>query len=164
MQNASHAFLDAVRKSMHHVRAAVGSATIKHDLLTAAERIQYKSYLRRKDANSAILKQAETGVSIKVIVRLTGHSRGLVRAVLRGQRTDVFRVRESSLEHHLPWLDASGLLVIVTAPTCGVASKHGASTARCGSLQNGRPAVDAPKRSTRRACSACHPPEPSLGS
>jgi transposase len=39
-------------------------------------------------------------------VRLTGHSRGLVRKVLRGQRTDVFRVRESSLEHHLPWLDA----------------------------------------------------------
>jgi transposase len=33
-------------------------------------------------------------------------SRGLVRRVLRGQRSDVFRVRESSLEHHLPWLDA----------------------------------------------------------
>lgn len=106
MQNASQAFLDAVRKSMRHVRAVVGSATIKPDLLTAAERIQYEGYLRRKDANSAILKQAETGVSIKEIVRLTGHSRGLVRAVLRGQRTDVFRVRESSLEHHLPWLDA----------------------------------------------------------
>jgi hypothetical protein len=49
---------------MRHVRAAVGSATIKPDLLTAAERIQYEGYLRRKDANSAILKQAETGVSI----------------------------------------------------------------------------------------------------
>lgn len=39
-------------------------------------------------------------------MRLTGHSRGLVRRVLRGQRSDVFRLRESSLEHHLPWLDA----------------------------------------------------------
>ena len=28
-----------------------------------------------------------------------------VRDVLRGQRTDVFRVRQSSLEAHLPWLD-----------------------------------------------------------
>lgn len=106
MENASHAFLDAVRKSMRQVRVAVGSATINPALLTAAERIQYEGYLRREDTNAAILRQAETGVSIKEIVRLTGHSRGLVRKVLRGQRTDVFRVRESSLEHHLSWLDA----------------------------------------------------------
>jgi transposase len=106
MENASHAFLDAVRKSMRQVRAAVGSTTINPDLLTAAERIQYDGYLRREDTNSAILRQAGTGVSIKEIVRLTGHSRGLVRRVLRGQRSDVFRVRESSLEAHLPWLDA----------------------------------------------------------
>jgi transposase len=106
MENASHAFLDAVRKSMRQVRVAVGAATINPALLTAAERIQYEGYLRREDTNAAILRQAETGVSIKEIVRLTGHSRGLVRKVLRGQRTDVFRMRESSLEHHLPWLDA----------------------------------------------------------
>ena len=45
-------------------------------------------------------------MAIKEIVRRTGHSRGYVRAVLRGQRSDVFRVRESSLETYLPWLDA----------------------------------------------------------
>jgi transposase len=90
---------------MRQVRIAVGSATINPDLLTAAERIQYEGYLRREDTNAAILKQAETGVSIKEIVRLTGHSRGLIRRVLRGQRSDVFRVRESSLENYLPWLD-----------------------------------------------------------
>jgi transposase len=61
--------------------------------LTAAERIQYESYLRRKDTNAAILRQAQAGISLKEIVRLTGHSRGFVRKVLRGQRTDVFRVR-----------------------------------------------------------------------
>ena len=44
-------------------------------------------------------------MGIKEIVRRTGHSRGLVRQILRGQRDDVFRVRESSLEVHLPWLD-----------------------------------------------------------
>lgn len=106
MENASQAFLDAVRKSMRQIRSAVGAATIDPDLLTAAERIQYEGYLRREDTNAAILKQAEKGASIKEIVRLTGHSRGLVRRVLRGQRSDVFRVRESSLELHLPWLDA----------------------------------------------------------
>jgi transposase len=91
---------------MRQVRAAIGAAIINPELLTAAERIQYEGYLRREDTNAAILKQAEMGASIKEVVRLTGHSRGLVRRVLRGQRSDVFRVRESSLEHHLPWLDA----------------------------------------------------------
>ncbi|MCW5796808.1 MAG: transposase [Nitrospira sp.] len=42
----------------------------------------------------------------KEIVRRTGHSRGLARQVLRGQRNDVFRSRESSLETYLEWLDA----------------------------------------------------------
>ena len=106
MENASRAFLDAVRKSMRQVRAAIGAATINPDLLTAAERIQYEGYLRREDTNAAILAQAEKGASIKEIVRRTGYSRGMVRKVLRGQRSDVFRVRESSLEPHLSWLDA----------------------------------------------------------
>lgn len=106
MENASHAFLDAVRKSMRQIRAAIGAATINPDLLTAAERIQYEGYLRREDANAMILGLAKEGVTIKEIVRRTGHSRGLVRKVVRGQRSDIFRVRESSLELHLPWLDA----------------------------------------------------------
>ena len=45
-------------------------------------------------------------MTIREIVRRTGYSRGLVRRVLRGQRSDVFRTWESSLELHLPWLDA----------------------------------------------------------
>jgi transposase len=49
MENASHAFLDAVRKSMRHVRMAVGTATINPKLLTAAERLQYEGYLRREE-------------------------------------------------------------------------------------------------------------------
>ena len=49
---------------------------------------------------------AEEHVPIKEIVRRTGYSRGLVRKILRGQRGDIFRVRESSLELYLPWLDA----------------------------------------------------------
>ncbi len=106
MENASRAFLDAVRKSMRHIRTAIGAATINPDLLTAAERIQYEGYLRREDSNAAILGLANDGTTIKEIVRRTGYSRGLVRRVLRGQRSDIFRVRESSLELYLPWLDA----------------------------------------------------------
>src|SRR5271155_3471204 len=108
MENASHAFLDAVRKSMRQVRASISAATINPEMLNAAERIQYEGYLRREDTNAAILKQVEMGASIKDVVRLTGHSRGLVRRVLRGQRSDVFRVRESPLKGYLPWLDEQG--------------------------------------------------------
>ncbi len=53
-----------------------------------------------------MLEQARAGMTIKEIVRRTGYSRGLIRQILRGQRSDVFRTRESSLELHLPWLDA----------------------------------------------------------
>ncbi|PPD10125.1 MAG: transposase [Methylocystis sp.] len=106
MANASHAFLDAVRKSMRQIRSAIGAATVDPDLLTAAERIQFEGYLRREDADAAILVRAKNGASIKQIVRETGHSRGLVRRILRGQRSDVFRTRKSSLEPYLPWLDA----------------------------------------------------------
>ena len=106
MENASHAFLDAVRKSMRQIRAAIGAARINPDLLTAAERLQYDGYLRREESNAVILGLAKDGMAIKEIVRRSGYSRGLVRKVLRGQRSDVFRVRESSLELHLQWLDA----------------------------------------------------------
>jgi hypothetical protein len=37
--------------------------------------------------------------------RRTAYSRGLIRKILRGQWSDVFRIRKSSLEPNLPWLD-----------------------------------------------------------
>ena len=71
MENASHAFLDAVRKSMRQIRSAIGAATINPELLTAAERIQYEGYLRREEANAVILGLTKDGVAIKEIVRRT---------------------------------------------------------------------------------------------
>ena len=72
MENASHAFLDAVRKSMRQIRAAIGATTINPALLTAAEKLQYDGYLRREEANAAILAMAKEGATIKEIVRRTG--------------------------------------------------------------------------------------------
>jgi transposase len=105
MENASRAFLDAVRASMRQIRVMLGAITVDPELLTAAERIQHKGYLRREETNLAILGLAKDGAATKEIVRRTGHSRGLVRKVLRGPYADVFRVWENSLEVHLPWLE-----------------------------------------------------------
>ena len=105
MENASSAFLDAVRKSMRQIRVAMGAKMIDPALLTFAEKLQYEGYLRREETNAAILSLSEQGIAIKEVVRRTGYSRGLIRKILRGQRSDVFRVRKSSLEPYLPWLD-----------------------------------------------------------
>ena len=86
MENASRASLDAVRKSMRQIRSAIGATTIDPKLLTAAERLQYEGYLRREEANATILDLSKGGTPIKQIVRQTGHSRKLVRQVVRGER------------------------------------------------------------------------------
>ena len=76
MENASRAFLDAVRKTMRQIiRAAIGATTINPELLTAAERLQYEGYRRREEVNAAILALAKDNVPINEIVRRLGHSR-----------------------------------------------------------------------------------------
>jgi transposase len=71
MENASRAFLDAVSKSMLQIRTTIGATTINPALLTAAERIQYKGYLRRDETNAAILELSKCGATMKEIVRTT---------------------------------------------------------------------------------------------
>ena len=56
MENASTAFLDAVRKSMRSIREAIGAMTVTPGLLTCAEKLQYEGYLRREETNAAIIK------------------------------------------------------------------------------------------------------------
>jgi transposase len=106
MENASAAFLDAVRRSMRGIRSAIGATTINPALLTCAERLRYQGYLRRQDAHAAIAALVRDGVSLKEVVRRTGHSRNFVRHISRGGGTDVFRTRLSTLDGHLPFLDA----------------------------------------------------------
>jgi transposase len=106
MENASAAFLDAVRKSMQMIRTALGVTTIDPDLLTSAEKLRYEGYLRREETNAAIRVLAKDGVPIKRIARQLGCGRKLVRQVIRGETGDVFRTRQSTLDAHLPFLEA----------------------------------------------------------
>ena len=62
MENASAAFLDAVRKSMRSIRTAIGATTINPELLTCAEKLQYEGYLRREETNAAIMTLAGEGI------------------------------------------------------------------------------------------------------
>jgi transposase len=106
MENASAAFLEAVRKSMRSIRSAIGSTVIDPELLTCAERLQYEGFQRREETNAAIMALAKANVPIRQIVRRTGHSRKLVRQIIRGERTDVFRTRQCSIDAYLLFLDA----------------------------------------------------------
>lgn len=107
MENASAAFLDAVRKAMAAIRIAVGAVTVDPERLTCAERLQYDGYLRREATGGAILALSRQGMPIKKIAWTTGHSRKLMRDVLHGLTGDVFRARQSGLDAYLPQLDAA---------------------------------------------------------
>ena len=106
MENASAAFLEAVRRSMRAIREVLNATVVNPALLTCAERIQYDGFLLRQDSNRTIKALAATGMPIKKIARQTGRSRKLVRSVLRGGDGDVFRCRISILEPFLVRLAA----------------------------------------------------------
>jgi len=106
MANASAAFLEAVRRAMKPLREALGASTIDPDLLTSVEQRQFAGAKRRDEINASVLALAEAGVSLKEIGRRSGLSRGTVRRIVRGERNDLFRPRQSSLARFEPMLEA----------------------------------------------------------
>ena len=107
MENASAAFLTAVRRSMAEIRKALGHGPVDPALLTAAERAQYEGWRQRAEADAVVLRLFGEGVPIKEIVWRTGRARKVVRDIVRGGRTEPFRSRASLLEPHLDWLGAA---------------------------------------------------------
>ncbi|MDO6588616.1 transposase, partial [Salipiger sp. 1_MG-2023] len=79
LQNASDAFLSAVRRAMPAIRKAACSAVLDPSILTAAERLQFEGFQRRQQTNILIQRMGAEGMPIKRIVRITGLSWGLVR-------------------------------------------------------------------------------------
>jgi transposase len=106
MENASEAFLRAVRQSMRLIRQALGSTIIDPTLLTSAERLQYEGYRRREETGEIIRALAAEGMPVKEIVRRVGLSRNHVRDIIKNGCGDVFRSRTTSLAPYLESLDA----------------------------------------------------------
>ncbi|MGY4327199.1 transposase [Bradyrhizobium sp. LB7.2] len=121
MENASAAFLDAVRRSMNRIRTAIGATTINQELLTCAEKLRYQGYLRRQDSHALITALVSDGVPLKEIVRRTGHSRNLVRQISRGGGTDMFRTRQSTWTDICRSWTRSGQSAVATVPSSGAA-------------------------------------------
>lgn len=105
LENVSAAFLAAVQRFMPTIRRAVAATELDPTLLTAAERLQYDGFQRRQHTNETVRRITSEGVTIKPIVRATWLSRGLLPRIVRGERDDVFRVRQNSLTSWLPWLE-----------------------------------------------------------
>ena len=61
MENASRAFLEAIRGSMRPIRAAIGATVINPALLSAAERLQYEGYVRREETATTSRRRRASG-------------------------------------------------------------------------------------------------------
>jgi transposase len=105
VENASAAFLDAVRQHLRPIRELLQATAVDPAALTYAERRQWRGYQRRKETVDAVLALAKAGSPIKQIARRLGMARLTVRRILRGGGADASRSRTSILEPHLETLD-----------------------------------------------------------
>lgn len=78
---------------MPSIRAALGLAAVDPSRLTSPKRRQHDGFRRREAGNAVVRRLAEAGIPIKGIVRRTGRSCKLVRAIVRGGGTEMFRPR-----------------------------------------------------------------------
>ncbi len=100
-ENASAAFLSAVRSELPRLRKALSPETpVDPETLSKAERISWEAAMTREAVNDHIIALAAQGVPLKAMARTTGVSRQTIRKIVRGQRHDIFRTRQSSLD---PW-------------------------------------------------------------
>ncbi len=62
-QQASEAFLLAVKKSMPAIRKAADALTLDPKMLSAAEKLQYEGFLRRRPTSQLVRQLADSGMA-----------------------------------------------------------------------------------------------------
>ena len=146
MENASAAFLEAVRRSMRSIREALNATVINPALLTCAERIQYDGFLLRQDSNRTIKALAAAGVSIK-------RSRGRRAAAASWcAACCVAATAMCSVAGAASWNRSSsdsgpsGRTGVATAPSYGADFASLVSAEASGSWRSGRPGGDATRK------------------
>ncbi|MFC7738582.1 tyrosine-type recombinase/integrase [Roseomonas sp. GCM10028921] len=159
MENASAAFLGAVRSVPGPIRRALGAGTINPDLLSAAERLQYEGYLRQREESTTIRALARDGASIKGIVRRTGRSRKLVRVVAReATSVNTRRAYRAAWADFTAWYEANGREALPAAPeTVGTYLAARASSLRAATLALRLVAIGQAHRLAGHRMDAGHP-------
>lgn len=151
-ENASAAFLAAVRSEMPCLRRALApTGPVDRATLTRAERIQWDGYQLREALNRQIIDLAGQGVPIRAMARTTGVSRKTIRKVLRGQRHDTFRTRQSSLDAWSLTLEAEWNAGCRIGAELWRRLKASGFAVHCAWSANWRPAGDATRTSATPA-------------
>ena len=134
MENASSAFLSAVRKSMRPIRAAIGATTINPELLTCAERLQYEGYLRREETITLFWRSPKMArpssrsfVRPATVAIVSARSFGAIEVTASGHG-------KARSMHTCLCSMHNGLEAVGTAPNSGGGSNWTASAVRRGSL------------------------------
>lgn len=161
MENASRAFLDAVRASMRPIRVAIGATVVNPALLSAPSVFNMKApsdAKRPPPPSSAMRRPVLRSRRLSVEPATAGAMFGPCCAASGRRCSARGKARSRSIS---PGSTANGLQGAAMAQSSGGASGTRASADHCAWLPNGRPAAGERKRP--KVCIAYLPPAPSLG-
>lgn len=163
VENASAAFLNAIRKSMRPIRAAIGATTINPELLTSAERLQYEGYLRREQTNAAILALAKVAWRLNRSFAKLAIAEALSVRCFEATQVMCSGCGKARSMPICPSSMRNGPAAVIMAQNCGGGLSRMASAAPFGSSTNGRCGAAAPKRPAINNCKRCPRPGQSPG-
>lgn len=147
MENASAAFLDAVRRSMPAIRKAVGAATVDPERLTRAERVRYEGYLRREATGEAILALSRKGGRSRRSLARPATAASSSATWCAAWRATCSAPARAALRLICPGWRASGGRAAGTGRSCGGNFVREGSPVVCGWSESGRHGSAAASRS-----------------